>query len=242
MTELTFLDHLKELRRRLIISFAGAAICSVIIFIFYPIIIEWLTIPLKTISTSIQQHQFFVHSFFEGFITKFKFSIIGGIVLAFPIFLYEAIRFIFPGLTKKEKRVIGTALLAGLILAAGSLYFAYFKILPFSVGFLTAGQFIPDNVGVLLNFNQNLFFIFNFLLAAMILFQFPILLELLLYFNIVSRKTMWKSTRYVVLIAFIITAVITPPDVISQITLAVPLIGLYFLTLLIAVIFRFGEG
>jgi sec-independent protein translocase protein TatC len=97
-------------------------------------------------------------------------------------------------------------------------------------------------VGIMLNYTQNIFYIFNFLLYAMLAFQFPILLELLMYWNLVSRKTLWKSTRYAIVVIFVIAAIVTPPDVISQCGIAIPMTLLFFITLGIAKIFGWGEG
>ena len=94
---------------------------------------------------------------------------------------------------------------------------------------------------MLLNYGQNIFYIFQYLLVSLVLFQLPILLEILLIVNIIKRKTLLKASRYMIVFIFILAAILTPPDFMSQVTLALPLIVLYFLTIFIAKIFKFGE-
>ena len=80
------------------------------------------------------------------------------------------------------------------------------------------------------------------MLVALVVFQIPIILELLMIMNVVSRKLLWRGARYSIVVFFMLAAIVTPPDFITQLSLALPLSGLYFLTLLIAKIFRFGRG
>jgi len=242
MSTITLIDHLKELRKRLFFSAFSIGIGSVVAFLVFDKAILWLASPFETISTTLAGHQLYVTSLLEGFTTKIKFSFLFGIVLSFPILLYQSLRFILPGLTKKEKRLVIVALIVSMLLAGLSFYMTYFKLLPFSVQFLTSIQFIPKEVGVLLGYKQNIFYVFNLIFYSMIVFQFPILLEVMLYLNIVSRKTLWGLSRYVIVFIFIGSAIITPPDIITQIGLSVPLIGLYFLTIIIAKLFKLGES
>ena len=95
---------------------------------------------------------------------------------------------------------------------------------------------------MLLNYNRNIFYILQFIFIALVLFQTPIVLELLLVANVLKRKTLLRFSRYIVVGIFALSALLTPPDFISQVSLAAPLIVLYFLTILIAKIFKFGEG
>ena len=107
--------------------------------------------------------------------------------------------------------------------------------------FLTSSKFIPFNVGLLLNYTKNIFYILQFIFIALVIFQTPIILELLLISNVVKRKALLKMSKYIIILIFVLSALLTPPDFISQVSLATPLIVLYFLTILIAKIFRFGE-
>ena len=242
MSELTLIDHIKELRKRLVFSVISILITSSIAFFAFDIAIQWLSKPFESIVSTLSGHQLYITSLLEGFTTKIKFSFLFGIALSFPVLLYQILRFILPGLTKNERYLVSLSLLVSMILAGLSFYMTYFKLLPFSIQFLTSIQFIPKEVGLLLGYKQNIFYVFNLIFYAMIVFQFPILLEVLLYLNILKRKTLWSLSRYVVVLIFVGSAIITPPDIVTQIGLSIPLIALYFLTIIIAKIFKFGEA
>ncbi|NQY73562.1 MAG: twin-arginine translocase subunit TatC, partial [Candidatus Margulisbacteria bacterium] len=183
-----------------------------------------------------------ISTLFEGFLMKLKLSVLGGIIVSFPVHMYSGIRFIFPGLKKKERRIIWAVIVASFLLAIFGLYMSYFQLIPFSVTFLTGTGFIPKDVGLLLNYKLNIQYVMNFILFSLILFQLPVVLELLLAMNVVNRQTLFRNSHYIVVAIFILTALVTPPDIISQIGLAVPLIFLFFITLLIAKCLRLGEG
>jgi len=237
----TLIDHIRELRRRVIWSAAAIFIGTIVCYGFYDRIVDVLMAPFhvgrKEMAT------LYINSLFEGFATKVRFSIIAGVIITIPIHAYHLIRFVFPGLSGAEKRVLGWAIAASAILSLVSLYLGYFYFIPSAIEVLTGNDFIPDGVGLLLNFNQNIFYVINFLLYGMLTFQLPIVLEILLYLNIVSRRKLLKHTRAIVVVIFIISAIVTPtPDVINQLFIAVPLLLFYGMTLAIAYIFKFGEG
>ena len=167
---------------------------------------------------------------------------VSGVALSFPVHLFNLILFVFPGLKPREKKVVSISLACSFIFIVLSFLYSYYKIIPVSVEFLTGKGFIPANTGMLLSFGRNILYILQFMLVALIVFQIPILLEVLLAMNVVSRKILWRVSRYVVVLFFVIAAMVTPPDFITQISLALPLTGLYFLTLLIAKVFGFGKG
>lgn len=238
---MTVLDHLTELRKRIIVSLIGVLVGSVVGFLVFDYTIQLLFEPFSRIDSFNTEKELFVHTLFEGFLTKIKISVLTGIILSFPVHLYNLIRFIFPGLKDREKKIVIIGLIVSFILIIFSFYYSYYRIIPLSVRFLTGEEFIPVKVGMLLNYSRNIFYILQFILATLILFQTPILLEILLIMNIVSRKAVLRASRYIVVGIFILSAIITPPDFISQVTLSAPLIGLFFLTILVARIFRFGE-
>lgn len=241
-TDMTFLGHLQELRKRLFLSAIGILIGSVIAFLFFNQLLDFLFAPFLSIETMDTEKQLFINTLFEGFLTKIKISLLTGAILSFPLHLYNIIKFVFPALSKKEKGVILIGLITSTSLIIGSFYYSYYKIIPLSVKFLTSRAFIPFSVGLLLNYNKNIFYILQFIFIALILFQTPIILELLLITNIVKRTSLLRASKYIVVMIFVFSSLLTPPDFISQVSLAGPLIALFFLTLLIAKIFRFGEG
>lgn len=235
----SFIDHLKELRRRVFYSAIAITLMSVTAFYFYDPLFLFFSKPFLSISSSISQ-PLVVHSVLEGFVTKMKFSFLFGLILSSPFLMFHGLRFVVPGLEKTEKRVLILALVASVLLSGISFYLSYFYLLPFALGFLTSANFIPETVGVLLNYQQSIFYAFNVMVFMVLLFQTPIILELLLYMNLVSRKALLKHSRYVIVLIFLVSAIVTPPDIITQLGLSLPLIGMYFLTIGIAKVFNWG--
>jgi sec-independent protein translocase protein TatC len=237
---LPILAHIRELRKRIIISAIASIICFIPCYLFFNPIFEALIVPLSTLSKKSGSELLYATSIFEGFVTKLKVALIAGLVLAIPVHIYNIARFIFPGLHKTERRFIIIALFFGTLLALLSTYLGYFKILPYTTQFLSSSAFIPKEVGILLPYNNSVFYVVNFLVYSMLLFQLPLILEILMVLNVVSRKTIWKNSRYIIVSILLISAIVTPPDIISQMSLGIPLILLFLITILIAKIFNFG--
>ena len=236
-----FIGHIRELRKLLIISIAAVVAASIAAFIFYQFILSILFKPFEMVYGGSEGDVLFVNTLLEGFLTKIKIALLTGVLLSSPIHVYNIVHFLFPGLTQKEKKVVGVALLTSFVLIVASAYYGYFKVIPISLQFLTNSGFIPEKVGMLLNFGKNVFYIFNFILGTIVLFQFPIIVEILLVMNVLKRRSLIRSSRYIVVGIFLVAALLTPPDFISQVSLALPMIVLYFLTILVAKIFKFGE-
>ena len=234
------LEHIRELRKRLIISLIIFGFFVVVAFIIHNHIAN-LFIKFYSSVPGNGENKLFVNSIVEGMTTKIKVSLIMGLVFSIPIHLYNIVAFIFPALEVKEKRYLAVALISSFLLIILSTYLSYFKILPISINFLTKGGFIPSDVGLLLNYNKNLFYALYFVFCSIIAFQSPIIFVLLMAFNILKRKSALKMSRYIIVAIFIISAIVTPPDVVSQVGLALPLVILYFLAILVAKIFKFGE-
>lgn len=234
------LSHLKELRSRLLSSIIFLIIGFSVAIFFYDYIIAVLYKPLLVLESSLDNNILYINTVFEGFVVKLKVSVLSGLILSYPLHIFNIIRFVFPGLHKKEKLVISFTLIVSFLFIVGSFFYSYYTILPVSIDFLTSKGFIPDNTGMILSLSGNISYIIQFILVALVIFQLPIILEILLIFNILKRKAMLKSGRYVVVLFFVMSAMLTPPDFVTQIGLALPLSVLYFLTILIAKIFKFG--
>lgn len=228
-----FFEHVRELRRRLIISVIGLAVGFVIAFAVYDYYIQILIEPFdeRLYATRIEQ----------AFLMKIKISAYVGIIFSFPIHIYNIVAFILPALTRKERKYMIGLLSGSFVLLVIGGYLGYFQILPLSLKFLKSDALIPANVDTWLSFQDSLLFIFQLMLAFVALFQLPLVLLFLMAMNIVRRAQLFRSGRYVIVAIFITAALLTPPDVVSQIGLGLPLIVLYYVTILIAKIFRFGE-
>jgi sec-independent protein translocase protein TatC len=173
---------------------------------------------------------------------RLKVAILAGIVLSLPVHVFNIIKFVLPGLTHRERKIILVSLIVSFCLIVFSFYYGYFNVIPISIGFLSSSGFIPEDVGLLLNYGKNIFVIFQFLMITVILFQLPIILEILMIMNVLSRKGLLTASRFIVVGIFVLSAIVTPPDFVSQVSVALPLIGLFFLTILVARIFNFGKG
>jgi len=237
MTALTLIDHIRELRRRLLWSIVSVGFGVLVVYAIYDQLVGFFMAPFMTHGNSLV-----IHSLLEGFVTRFKFSVMGGMIVSLPIHLFHVVRFVFPGLTRRERRVIAFALLGSVLLAVVSGWFGYRVFIPFVISSLLTPEFVPSGVLLMLNYEQSVFYVLNFLLWGILTFQLPVLLEVLLYLNVVSRRALLAHTRLVVVIILIIAAVVTPPDVISQLMVALPFMGLYFVTILIAKLAGFGDG
>lgn len=233
-------EHLRELRKRLFISLVGYVVFLIIAFVVYDYIVDAFIKFYSSIPSG-GDNVLFVNSVVEGMTTKIKVSLLMGLTFSLPVHIYNSIAFVFPALEPKQKRLIVITLICSFTLMILSTYLSYFKILPVSINFLTNSGFIPSNVGLLLSYETNLFYVLYFVFWSMVAFQLPIVFVLLMAFNVIKRKTALQMSRYIIIVIFALAAVVTPPDVVSQVGLALPLVVLFFLALLIAKIFKFGE-
>jgi len=225
--------HLQELRRRLILSFvavgAGFALC----YTFAQTIFDILAVPLlKMMPTG---GSLIFTSVAEAFFTYMKVAFIAGLILASPFVLYQIWAFVAPGLYRNEKKYVVPFVLAGSFFFALGIFFGYYVALP--VGFRFLLGFATDFIKPMPSMKEYLSFSIKFLLAFGLMFEFPVVLVLLARIGVVDSKTLAKQRKYAILLIFIFAAVLTPPDILSQVLVALPLMGLYELSILLSKIF-----
>ena len=167
-----------------------------------------------------------------------KVSLLAGVVASLPVHCYTAVRFVFPALQRRERRTIASALWGSLGLVCAGFIYGYYKVVPLSVEFLTGPGFVPDQVGFVLSYDRNVFYLLQLLLVFVLMFQMPVILLLVLRAGVVTRRALLRASRYVIVGMFAMAALVTPPDIVSQISLALPMVVMFFLTILIARIFR----
>jgi sec-independent protein translocase protein TatC len=238
---MTVMEHIAELRNGILISLLAFLVLSIVAFIFSNDIIQIFTKPFAGVASSVDK-KLVVTNIIEGFSTQVQVAVISGLILSLPVHIFNLLKFVFPGIEPKHKRIILVFLIASLILIVIGAYIAYFKVVPLAIGFLTSTTFIPKGVGYLLNYRQNIFYVFSFILWSLAALQTPLILELLLMFNVLNRKQVFHASRYIIVGIFVVAAIITPPDFISQLGVALPLTLLFFIALLVAKIFKFGES
>lgn len=228
-TQAPLLDHLIELRGRLLWCVATLFVTFVIGYYFAEQIFAFLVQPLLAAG---QQKVIFTQ-LFEAFWVRVKVAFFAALMMSFPVIANQLWQFVAPGLYRQEKRALLPFVLAtpALFLAGAAL--AYYVTIPVALQFLLSFE---GNLGgveqeALPAVGNYLDFITQFVLAFGIAFLLPVLLMLLERAGIVTFNQLLSAWRYAVVAAFAVSAVLTPPDITSQFLLAVPLIGLYFLSL-----------
>lgn len=239
--QMPLLSHLRELRRCLIISGIALAVGFGFAVGLYDLIMDFLFEPLLQLSDGSDGTVLYINTLAEGFLVRLKISALAGFILSLPVHLFNILHFAFPGLVKRERQIITITLICSFLFIVGGFIYSYYSIIPVSILFLTGEGFVPDNTGMLLSFGGNIFYILQFILMTLVVFQIPVLLEILLVLNVVKRKMLFKMGRYMVVLFFLISAMLTPPDFVTQLGLALPMTVLFYLTILVAKIFKFGE-
>ena len=226
-TRQPLLEHLIELRRRLIWSLATFVLCFFICFYFAKDIFAVLVQPLLRAG----QGKLIYTDVFEAFFAQVKVSVFAAIMLAFPVIATQLWRFVAPGLYAKEKGAFLPFLLMTPVFFAGGACFAYFVAMPWALHFLLGRSFQGDIGGVqqeaLPGVGNYLSFCTRFIFGFGAAFLLPILLMILERAGIVTREQLARSRRYAVIASAVVAAVLTPPDAISMMMLMVPLYGLY---------------
>lgn len=228
-----FLSHLVELRDRLL-----KAILSVLL-VFLPLsfyandIYSFLAEPLlKHLPANSTMIAIDVAS---PFLTPFKLALVAAVFLAVPFILYQFWAFVAPGLYQRERRLIFPLLFASTLLFFLGVAFAYFVVFPLVFGFLTAAA--PVGVTVMTDITKYLDFVLTLFFAFGVCFEVPIFTIVLVWSGLVSTKSMAEKRPYVIVGAFIVGMVLTPPDAISQTLLAIPMWMLFEIGLLCARLF-----
>ncbi len=229
-TQAPLLEHLIELRRRLLYCVATLVVTFFVAFYFAKPIFGFLVQPLAAAG----QTKVVYTEIFGAFFVQVKVAFFSAMMLSFPVIANQLWQFVAPGLYRREKQALLPFLLATPLLFLTGAALAYFVAIPTALHFLLSYQGDLGN-GVqqeaLPEVIKYLDFIMQFLFAFGITFLLPVLLMLLERSGIVTYEQLKGAWRYAVVAAFAVAAVLTPPDVGSQLLLAIPLIGLYFLSL-----------
>jgi sec-independent protein translocase protein TatC len=226
------MDHLIELRKRLIRSFLALGAAFGVCFYFSDQIVAFLAQPLVS-AFGDHQGKLIYTKLYEAFFVQVRVAFFAAFFLAFPIIANQIWAFVAPGLYAKEKRAFLPFLIATPVLFVMGGALAYYVVMPTAFRFFLKYQ---GNIGgieqeALPAIGDYLSLVMQFVLAFGIAFLLPVLLMLLERAGLVTRAQLTRGRRYAILVAFIVAAVATPPDVISQCMLAVPLILLYELSL-----------
>ena len=237
LEEMTLIDHITELRKRLLWSFLYIIIIFIGCFFFADQLFAFLAAPLVNLMDTENGQGFIYTALQEAFFTELKIAFFFALFFAFPLIAIQIWRFIAPGLYKNEKKAFLPFLIATPVLffAGGSM--VYYLISPVAWKFFLSYQNL-NSTGIPIRLEakmgEYLSLMMRFIFAFGLAFQLPVVLGLLAKVNIVDHKSLKKFRKYAIVIAFLSAAFLTPPDPFSQISLALPIIILYEISILIA--------
>ncbi len=219
----SFLEHFEELRKRLILSCFFVLLACIVVYRFIDTLLAYVIRPVG--------HLIFTYPA-EAFLARISLTFWAGICLAFPFILYEIWRFVSLALTEKEKKYLflfGPLSIVFFILGA---VFAYFVMIPFSVEFFL--NFSSELIVPMITVDKYISFVGTMIFSFGLVFELPIILLFLTYIGIATPAFLIQKRKIMIVLIFIVGAIITPPDVVSQILVSVPLIFLYEIGILIS--------
>ena len=226
----TFISHLIELRNRLVYSLIAIGVVFTPLAIFSQKLYSFLAQPL--IAKMPTGTSMIATEVASPFLTPLKLAFVVSIVLSIPFLLYQVWAFVAPGLYRHERQLIFPLLASSTLLFYAGMTFAYFVVFPLVFGFLTSVA--PEGVQVMTDIRAYLDFVFAMFLAFGIAFEVPIAVILLVRFGAVRPDTLASKRPYIVVWTFVIAMLLTPPDVISQTLLAIPMLLLFEIGLFVS--------
>ena len=238
------IEHLTELRNRLIYSVLAFLVGMVLCFTVWNPIFNFLTHPIcAALADRNQDCSLVLIKLQEGFFVAIRISLFGGFILSFPVIAYQMWRFVAPGLYRNEKGAFLPFLIASPVMFTIGAAFAYFAILPLAFDFFLGFQQLGPStdpattgtVGVLFqgSMEEYLALTTKFILAFGLCFQLPVLLTLMGKAGLVSARGLGSVRKYAVVAILVLAAIVTPPDVVTQIILFTAVYGLYEISILL---------
>jgi len=227
-----FLSHLEELRQRLIYIAIALGVGFGICYFFAEELFLLLVLPLK--ANLPEGDRLIFTNLPEMFFTYLKCAFVGGIMLVSPIIFYQLWMFVAPGLYQKEKKYVIPFVVSSTFLFVGGALFGYFVVFPFGFKFFLS--FASDTVQALPSVKQYFSFSLKLLIAFGVVFELPVVVFFLSRMGLVTASFLRKKRKYAILLTFVLAAILTPPDVITQAMMAGPLIILYEVGIIIAAV------
>jgi len=221
--EMTLLEHLEELRSVLLQAGAAILAAMAVCWFFSARLLDLLVRPLEGAG----QHVYF-HQPAEAFVMRLRLALAAGLLLVAPFVLFRFYRFVLPGLYRQERRVVGAVLWGSVLLFYAGVGFAYLVMIPkvvvFMLGFGT--EFMQPLIGAGAYFS----FVVRLCLAFGLMFELPLVVLAFAVMGLVTPEQLWRGWRYALLVILAAAAILTPPDVFSQLVMAGPVMLLYLLS------------
>ncbi len=231
--KLPFTSHLEELRKRLITAFIAVGVGFVIAFGFKERLFSILVQPLIKV---MKEGETLIYTGLpEAFFTYLKVAFLTGLIVASPVILYQFWMFVAPGLYQKERRLMAPIVLLSSFFFVGGALFGYFIVFPWGFKFFLG--FATDTIKPLPSMKEYFGFSAKLLLAFGLVFELPLVITFMAKLGIVSVEFLKKNRKYALLLFFAGAAILTPPDVITQVMMALPLMVLYEISIIGAKIF-----
>ncbi len=222
---MSMIDHLEELRGALISSLAAAACASILCWFWSRPLLDLLVKPIASEGV-------YFHAPIEAFTTRLKISAVCGLFVILPFIFYKVYGFVLPGLYVRERKVITPLLVSSTLLFYLGVTFAYTIVIPKVVVFMLS--FGTETMQPLIGIGAYFSFVMRLCLAFGVVFELPLVVLFLSVIGLVDPRTLLRTWRYALLAIVIFAAVLTPPDIFSQLLMAVPVMVLYFASVLVA--------
>ena len=221
---MSFIDHLEELRWRLIKSIVSILLGGIVTFFFIDEILQLLLQPLENIDSA-NKANLQVLSVQGMFVIKWTIALLGGIIFSVPVITYQTWSFISPGLYANEKGFVIPLVIFSFVSFSGGILFSYFILIPYCLNFFASlsGDIVLNNFSI----NHYFSFVTWMLLGSGIVFQLPVVSFLLSTIGLLTPPFMRHYRRHSIVAIFILSSFITPPDPVSMLVMALPLIVLY---------------
>jgi sec-independent protein translocase protein TatC len=222
-TEMPFLQHLAELRTRLLRIIIGGSVATMLTYQYADVLFIWLTIPIRG---SFEQLELIGTGPAEAFIAKLKVGVAAGLVLSAPYSFYQLWLFVAPGLHEHERRfTLPFVLLSTLFFLCG-IFFCFHIVLPVAFAYFS-GEFVSVGVHPNIKIGEYFDFVTKMCLVFGVIFELPIVAYFLARMKLLSHKALLSRFRYSLVGIFVVAGILTPPDVVSQMLLAGPLLVIY---------------